>query len=125
MMIQECYEQLGGSFAQVEQRLPSVSLVRRFITKFLDDSSFSELCRAMQDKQRDKAFRAAHTLKGVCANLGFDRLGASAGQLTELLRPESDGIPEDAALILDTVKQDYAVTVGAIRAYLDSEPQPE
>lgn len=125
MMIQECYEQLGGSFAQVEQRLPSVSLVRRFITKFLDDSSFSELCRAMQDKQRDKAFRAAHTLKGVCANLGFDRLGASAGQLTELLRPESDGIPEGAALILDTVKQDYAVTVGAIRAYLDSEPQPE
>ena len=116
---------MGGNFAQVEQRLPSVSLVKRFITKFLDDSSFSELCQAMQEGQRDKAFRAAHTLKGVCANLGFDRLGASAGQLTELLRPESDSIPAGAAVILNTVKHDYEVTVGTIRAYLNAEHQPE
>ena len=125
MTIQECYQQLGGNFAQVEQRLPGVSLVKRFITKFLDDSSFSELCQAMQEGQRDKAFRAAHTLKGVCANLGFDRLGVSAGQLTELLRPESDGVPEGADFILNTVKHDYELTVSAIRAYLDSERQPE
>ena len=111
---------MGGNFAQVEQRLPSVSLVKRFITKFLDDSSFSELCQAMQEGQRDKAFQAAHTLKGVCANLGFDRLGASAGQLTELLRPESDSTPEGADLMLNEVKQDYELTVNAIRAYLDS-----
>lgn len=121
MMIQECYQKLGGDFAKVAQRLPSVSLVKRFITKFLDDSSFSELCQAMEAGERDKAFRAAHTLKGVCANLSFDRLGASAGQLTELLRPESDGIPVGAGLVLDTLKQDYALTVAAIRAYLDAE----
>lgn len=125
MTIKECYQQLGGNFVQVEQRLSSVRLVRRFTTKFLDDRSFSELCQAMQEGQRDKAFRAAHTLKGVCANLGFDRLGASAGQLTELLRPENDGIPEEAAPILNTVKHDYEVTVDAIRAYLNSERQSE
>ena len=44
MTIQECYQKLGGDFAAVEARLPSVSLVVRFITKFLNDSSFSELC---------------------------------------------------------------------------------
>lgn len=125
VMIQECYQQLGGDFAQVEQRLPSVSLVKRFITKFLDDSSFHELCQAIQEGQRDRAFRAAHTLRGVCANLGFDRLGTSAGQLTELLRPESDGIPDGAAVILNTVKHDYELTVNAIRTYLDSSGQPE
>ena len=120
MTIQECYQQLGGDLAAVKTRLPSDSLITKFITKFLDDSSFSELCQAMQEGQRDKAFRAAHTLKGVCANLGFDRLGASAGQLTELLRPESDSIPEGADLMLNEVKQDYELTVNAIRAYLDS-----
>lgn len=120
MTIQECYQMLGGDFANVEKRLPSVSLVTKFITKFLDDSSFSQLCLAMQAGQRGEAFRAAHTLKGVCANLGFDRLGASAGQLTELLRPESDSIPEGADLILNEVKQDYELTVNAIRAYLGS-----
>ena len=85
MTVQECYQNLGGDYSQVEKRLPSVSLIKRFITKFLDDGSFSELCQAMQAGQREQAFRAAHTLKGVCANLSFDRLGASASQLTELL----------------------------------------
>ena len=71
MTIQECYQELGGDFAQVEKRLPSVSLIERFITKFLDDGSFSELCHAMQEGQREAAFRAAHTLKGVSANLSL------------------------------------------------------
>ena len=123
MTIQECYQMLGGNFADVEKRLPSVSLVTKFITKFLDDSSFSQLCRTMQAGQCGEAFRAAHTLKGVCANLGFDQLGASAGTLAELLRPEKNSIPEDAVFILDEVKHDYALTVNAIRAYLGSDVQ--
>lgn len=116
---------MGGDLAKVKTRLPSSSLITKFITKFLDDSSFSELCRALQNGQREEAFRAAHTLKGVCANLGFDQLGASAGKLTELLRPESNGVPEDAVFILNEVKHDYESTVGAIRAYLDLERQSE
>ena len=119
MTIQECYQRLGGDFEQVQKRLPSVSLVKRFITKFLDDGSFSELCRAMESAQPTEAFRAAHTLKGVCANLGFDRLGASASKMTELLRPEGSGVPEEAVLILGEVSYEYRVTVSAIRACLD------
>ena len=125
MTIQECYQKLGGEFAQVEKRLPSVSLVRKFVIKFLDDASFSELCHAMQDGNRAEAFRAAHTLKGVSANLGFSRLLTSAGALTELLRAETETIPEDAAALLEEVKRDYELTVSAIRAYLESEDQPK
>ena len=121
MTIQECYQQLGGDFANIETRLPSISLVTKFITKFLNDSSFSELCQALERGQREEAFRAAHTLKGVCANLCFDRLGASAGRLTELLRLEGSGIPEGAAPLLEEVRRDYGLTVDAIRAYLDAE----
>lgn len=123
MTIQECYQKLGGNFAQVEQRLPSASLVKRFITKFLSDDSFSQLCRAMESGQREEAFRAAHTLKGVSANLGFDRLLSSAGALTELLRGETGGIPESAARLLEEVKRDHALTVSTIRDYLDAEGQ--
>lgn len=123
MTIQECYQQLGGDFTNIETRLPSISLVTKFITKFLNDSSFSELCQALERGQREEAFRAAHTLKGVCANLCFDRLGASAGRLTELLRLEGSGIPEGAAPLLEEVRRDYGLTVDAIRAYLDAERQ--
>ena len=125
MTIQECYQKLGGEFAQVEKRLPSVGLVRKFIVKFLDDDSYSKLCLAMQNGQWEEAFRAVHTLKGVSANLGFSRLLASAGELTELLRTETESIPGRAAALLEEVKQDYELIVSVIRAYLESEHQPE
>ena len=45
----------------------------------------------------EDAFRSAHTLKGVCQNLSFDRLYEVSHELTELLRDgtgEQPGIPE-------------------------------
>ena len=123
MTIQECYQVLGGDYAQVEKRLPGIHLIRRFIAKFLDDGSYPELCRAMEQGQTEEAFRAAHTLKSVSANLGFDRLTASSGELTELLRGRTDGIPTEAVPLLDMVRQDYELTADAIRAYLNSDGQ--
>ena len=121
MTIQECYQSLGGNYAEVQQRLPSDRLIKRFITKFLDDESFAQLTQAMSSGQREPAFRAAHTLKGVCANLSFTRLLTSASALTELLRQESDTIPESAAAAMADVTRDYSQTVNAIRTYLESE----
>ena len=123
MTIQECYQVLGGDYAQVEKRLPGIHLIRKFIAKFLDDGSYPELCRAMEQGKTEEAFRAAHTLKGVSANLGFDRLTASSGELTELLRGRTDGIPAEAVPLLDIVRQDYELTADAIRAYLNSDGQ--
>ena len=123
MTIQECYQKLGGDYAQVEKRLPGIHLIRRFIAIFLDDGSYPELCRAMEQGQTEEVFRAAHTLKGVSANLGFDRLTASSGELTELLRGRTDGIPTETVPLLDMVRQDYELTADAIRAYLNSDGQ--
>lgn len=125
MTIQECYQQLGGDYAALKTRLPSDSLIKRFITRFLDDSSYAELCDALQKGRRAEAFRAAHTLKGVCANLAFDQLGTSVSVLTELLRPEGASVPDDALFIWNEVKLDYESTVKAIRACLASEHCPE
>ena len=121
MTIQEFYQSLGGNFAEVQQRLPSDRLIKRFITKFLDDGSYAERSQAMASGQREQAFRAAHTLKGVCANLSFTKLLRSASALTELLRQESDAISESAAAALTDVTRDYSQTITAIRAYLESE----
>lgn len=118
MTIEQCYQALGGNYAEVSSRLPSARLIEKFVGKFLEDPSFDTLCAQIQAGNRPEAFRAAHTLKGVCANLSFTKLLTSSAALTEVLRPETDTIPETAAALLEDVRRDYAQTVDAIRAYL-------
>lgn len=118
MTIQDCYREIGGDLAQLERRLPSAGLIKKFITKFLDDDSYANLNSAMQAGNREKAFRAAHTLKGVSANLCLGKLLDSTSRLTELLRPESDVISDAAAALFAEVSRDYQLTTDAIRAFL-------
>lgn len=115
MSLEELYEKTGGNYEEVLTRLMTPQLVRKFALKFLDDNSFNALCDAFEAGNREEAFRAAHTLKGVCQNLGFGKLLASASTITELLRTETDTIPEEAKSVLENVKNDYNITTEAIR----------
>ena len=54
---------------------------------------------------------AAHTLKGVCLNLGFDRLYKVSEELTEKLRGrELDGYES----LYENVQKEYNNTIDAI-----------
>ena len=114
MSLEECYDALGGNYKAVLGRLSSERIVKKFVLKFLDDASYTNLIQSMQDKNYEEAFRAAHTIKGVCQNLSFDRLGDSSSRLAEALR--SGWTPEADALV-DEVKRDYQETADAIRAF--------
>ena len=115
MTIEQCYQEMGGNYAEVCGRLPSPQLGEKFVRKFLDDQTYAELTAAMASCDHDVAFRAAHTLKGVVANLSFTRLRESASELTELLRAPADTIPPEAASTMEAVTRDYEATVTAIR----------
>ena len=117
MTMEECYQELGGNYTEVCKRLSNPSLIERFTARFLDDPSYCDLCREIENGNRQAAFRAAHTLKGVCANLSFTRLLESVSRLTDVLRPEADTIPDAAAALLENVRQEYQHTVDAIRKY--------
>ena len=71
MNLQECYEALGGDFEDVLSRLRSEKLVQKFVLKFLNDKSFDLLCSSLEEENYEEAFRASHTIKGVCQNLRF------------------------------------------------------
>ncbi|MGN1410076.1 MAG: Hpt domain-containing protein [Eubacteriales bacterium] len=118
MNIEECYEKLGGDYADVRTRLPSRSLVEKFIDKFLEDKSYETLCQQIECGNREASFRAAHTLKGISANLSFSRLFASASRLTEELRPETSVISDKTIELLNDVRRDYELTCDTIRRYL-------
>ena len=74
MTVKECYESMEADFEGVIGRMGSEEMVKRFVLKFLDDPSYSNLEKAIQEQNAEEAFRAAHTIKGLCLNLGFDRL---------------------------------------------------
>ena len=74
MTVKECYEQMGADYEDVLGRLRNEALIRKFAKKFLEDGSFQMLKDGLVKKDGEMAFRAAHTLKGVCQNLGFDNL---------------------------------------------------
>ena len=112
MTVRECYEQMGADFDNVLGRLGSEQMVQRFALKFLNDTSYQTLEETLKEKNVEQAFRAAHTLKGVCLNLGFDNLFTVSSELTEKLRAgELDGTEE----LFEKVKEQYEITVKAIR----------
>ena len=116
MTLQECYAALGGDYAGVTGRLPTERMVQKFVLKFLKDESFDLLVRSMAAEDYGEAFRAAHTIKGVCSNLAFAQLLGSSSQLTELLREEGAGADQVQALF-GKVREDYERTAQAIRAF--------
>lgn len=113
MTVKECYEKMGANFENVLSRLGgSEDLVKRFALKFLNDTSYQNLEQQLQNKDVEEAFRAAHTLKGVCLNLGFDNLFTVSSDLTEKLRAkELDGADE----LFEKVKEQYQITVEALK----------
>ena len=117
MTIQECYEAIGGNYEDVLGRLNSEALIRKFTFMFLEDPSYMRLKQALADKNYEEAFRNAHTLKGVCQNLSFDRLYEVSYELTELLRDktgEQPGIPET----MEKVTEIYEITIDEIKKVL-------
>lgn len=115
MDLKECYQALGGDYDDVIGRL-GARILQKFACKFPSDTSFSALTEALEAGNVEEAFRAAHTVKGVCLNLGFTKLGNSAAKVTEALRA---GDLENARALYPEAAADYAQTVSALNQFSD------
>ena len=105
MTIQECYKKMGADYQEVLGRLHNEAMIGKFVRMFLQDDSFQILEEALRRGDVKEAFRGAHTLKGVCQNLGYT--------LTETLRAgQLEGTQEQFA----KVAEQYQCTMDAIRA---------
>lgn len=112
MELRECYERLGGDFDAVLAHLRTEARVEKFLLLFLEDDSHDRLVRCLENDDDDGAFRAVHTLKGICQNLSFTRLFQSSSVLTEALRNGRSG---DISGLVRAVEADYAQTAAAIQ----------
>ncbi len=114
MTIEACYEALGGDYSEVLSRLRKEERIQKFALKFLTDETYNILQQRLDSEDMEEAFRAAHTLKGLCQNLGFTKLFDSGSQVTELLRVRN---LDEARALMPQVKEDYLQTVTALKQF--------
>ena len=111
LTLQEFYAVVGGDPNEAVSRMMGEAMLRRFLAKFPADPSYATLEVAINEGMQEEAFRAAHTIKGLCLNLGFGKLLHSSETLTEALRHE---MPANAAELFAAVKADYELTLDAV-----------
>ena len=114
MTIEQCYSAIESNYEEVLGRFAgNKMLVEKFARKFVDDPSYQMLTETLEKKDYEEAFRAAHTLKVVCANLGFTQLFKVSRDITEELRggnPDESKLPE----LFEKITAEYKKTVDAI-----------
>lgn len=117
MTIQQFYGIVGGDADEVLSRLMNEALAKKFLMKFIDDPNYEMLVNAVEGGDWETAFRAAHTIKGLCLTLGLGNLAKSSSALTELLRGEFSGDKSVIAADYEQVKSDYAIAIDALTQY--------
>lgn len=115
MTLQEFYSKIDESFDAVMTRLRKEDRIAKYIGFFLSDPSFNELEKAFEINDAEAAFRAAHTMKGVAANLGFDKLAQESSNLTEDLRPKA--FTANSKILFASVKNTYTKIVERIKEF--------
>lgn len=115
MTVKECYEAMGANYDDVISRLRTDERVTRFLFRVLEDGSFKLLTDSLESKNIEEAFRAAHTLKGVCMNLSLTALYEPASRLTEALRGKTE-YDESFAPLYEAVKESYTRTMDCIKS---------
>lgn len=87
--MREQLETLKVSYDEVLGRfLGKEDFYLRMLKKFLDDKNFEGLEQTAEKKNWPEAFKYAHTVKGLCGNLGLDGILEYVVPLTEELRNE-------------------------------------
>lgn len=120
MNVEQCYEVMHGDYAEVIGRLRSNERVAKFLKRVPGDGSYDLLCSAINSGNAVEAFRAAHTMKGICLNLSLTALFKSSSAVTEALRDKSE-IGEDVPPLYEVLKKDYEMTVEAIKNLDDDQ----
>lgn len=73
----------------VKRFMGNEALYLKFLYKYQNDQSVVSIQQHINDQNAEEAFKSAHTLKGVAANLGLDPIAQHASDIVELLRGKS------------------------------------
>lgn len=90
-------------------------LFEKLLKMFLEDTSYSDMKEGFAEQDCEKAFKGAHSLKGVAANLGFSSILDVLVPDVEILRAGSLDVPDNDILEIDNR---YEKICSIIRKYI-------
>lgn len=111
MTVEEFYNKTGGDYEEIIKRFKAPEKVVRFISMFMKDGNYNDLKAAIEEKNTEAAFKAAHNLKGVSANLSFKKLSSAAADMTEALR---NGEMDKAIELMPSVSESYELIASLV-----------
>lgn len=123
MTVTELYEAIGGNYTAVLDRLMSEKFISKYIIKFVNDKSYTELMEEWNgEKREEELFKKAHTLKGVCANLALDKLFETISKITDHFRPGEEYKVDNIEQYFTRLQNDYDDTVKLINQFSEEHP---
>ena len=122
MTLQELYQNIGGSYEQATSVLLMDKLIDKHIRKFPNSGVGESLIAAGREMDPARIFETAHSMKGVCANLGLTGLAEAASELAEEYRPGNARKLSDAEVKekLARLEELYNTAVEGIRRYAEA-----
>ena len=111
--IREKLEGVGVDVNDLMERLMgNMTLISRFFKRFPDDASYERMVAGIEKGDVEEAFRGAHSLKGVCANLSMKRFLTVLNPLVDKLR---EGQLDGVQVMLSSVDEEYRKIVTMIQ----------
>ena len=91
MLTVEALRAFGANVDEGLQRcMDNEAFYLKMVQKLTEDDTYQRLQEALEAKDLDGAFEAAHALKGVHANLAMTPIFQPLHEMTELLRSRAD-----------------------------------
>ncbi len=112
MKLENFYQKIGSEYTILLERFcNNASLLDKFVRQFPDDPVFHFLKDAVDTSDYCAVENYAHALKGVAANLGFERLQSACSALVLSVREDHlEDIPEQ----FETAQKEYAIIIDEI-----------
>ena len=122
MTLQELYTRIDGNYDHAVQIMRMEKLISRYVLKFPSSDLNGSLMEAAKSMDPTQLFERAHAMKGVCANMGFDKLAEAVGEITEEFRPGNQRKYTDAEVKdkLAGINDMYQRTIDGIHAFEQS-----
>lgn len=101
------FEEYGGDYTATMARfMNNEAMYMKFLNMLFKDDNLDKLSEAIKNNDLNAAFEAAHTLKGVVANMGLTPMYEAVNSIVEPLRLRKEN-PE-YPILLEKIQAEYA-----------------